>query len=145
MARAIADILVAIDAFPVPADPIGGWQPFANLVAELEEAGGLPTAVPQLLSYFERHPTARLCGSLWQVAHTLEHRHQGQFEVAVLEAVLRRPSDFTVRLASRVACHGRPEVDGMRVVDVLESALGRDDNPPSLVPVIRMALAYAKG
>jgi hypothetical protein len=62
MERAIADILADIDTFPPPSDPMRGWRPFAELVADLEKAGGLPGAVPDLLRYFERHPTARSRG-----------------------------------------------------------------------------------
>lgn len=144
MGRSVPEILAAIDAFPPPPDILRGWRPFADLVAELEEAGGLPAAVPHLLGYFERHPTARLVSWLWDVAHALEHRHAGQFEAAVLESVRRRPSDFAVRLAGRIAGRGRPEVGGVRVVDVLETALGRSDNPPELVPVLQMAVALAR-
>lgn len=144
MGRAISDILADIDAFPPPTNPMREWGPFTALVAELEAAGGLPAAVPRLLRYFERHPTARLISSLWEVAHALEHRHTGQFEVAVLESVRRQPSDFAVRLLARVACHGWPEMGGVRVAEVLEAALARADNPPELAPVLRMAVAYTR-
>ncbi len=115
-----------------------------DLFAELHAAGGLPSTIPDVLGYFERHPTAMLVANLWIVAHTLEHHFAGQFEAAALESLLRRPSDFATRLACRIACHGRPEVDGVRVVDVLEEALGRSDNPPEVHQVLRMALLYAK-
>src|SRR5947209_7919935 len=101
MARAVAEILADIDAFPPPADILRGWRPFAELVAELEAAGGLPGAIPDLLRYFERHPTARTTAWLWDVAHALE-RMPGRYEAAVLDSVRRCPSDLAVRLAGRI-------------------------------------------
>ncbi len=116
MPRTTPDILADMRSFPPPANPMRDWGGFVDLFAELHAAGGLPSKIPDVLLYFERHPTAMLVANLWVVAHTLEHHFAGQFEAAVLESVLRRPSDFATRLASRIACHGRPEVDGVRVV-----------------------------
>jgi hypothetical protein len=144
MARPVSDILADLLAFPAPANPMRDWGGFVELFAELRETGGLPSAIPDVLGYFERHPTARLISALWTVAHALEHQYTGQFEAAVLESVRRQPSDFAVRLASRIACHGRPEVDGVCVVDVLEGALARVDNAPEVRRVLRMALAFAR-
>src|SRR5262245_35368758 len=57
MTRAVSDILADIHRFPPPTDILRGWRPFAELVTELQVAGGLPGAVPDLLRYFEEHPT----------------------------------------------------------------------------------------
>jgi hypothetical protein len=62
----------------------------------------------------------------------------------VLESIRRQPSDVAARLACRIVCHGQPVVGGVRVFDVLEAALARADNPPEVVPVLRMALTYAR-
>jgi hypothetical protein len=118
MGRSIPDILADIDAFPPPTNPMREWGPFASPVTELEAAGGLPGAVSRLLWYFERHPTDRLVSNLWEVAHAMEHRSARRFEAAVLESVRQRPSDFVVRLLARVACHGSPAVNGVRVAEV---------------------------
>jgi hypothetical protein len=135
MARAVADVLAEIAAFTPPTDWMRGWKPFAELVAELKAAGGLPAAVPDLLSYFERHPTARTVSWLWDVARALEWM-PGEYEAAVLESIHRCPSDFAVRLAGRFAARGRAEVGGVRVADVLEAAARREDVPASLRDLI---------
>jgi hypothetical protein len=136
MARAVADILADIHAFRPPTDILRGWRPFAELVTELQAAGGLPAAIPDMLRYFERHPTARLIGWLWDVAHALEWM-PGQYEEAVLESLRRRPSDFAVRLTGRLAARGKREISGAPVVDVLEGAGRRDDVPEPLRQTIR--------
>jgi hypothetical protein len=135
MTRAVADILADIAAFEPPTDIMRGWRPLAELIAELKDAGGLPAAAPELLAYFERHPTARMISWLWNVAHALEWM-PGEYEAAVLESIRRYPSDFAVRLAGRFAARGRAEVGGVRVVDVLEAAARRDDVPSSLRDLI---------
>jgi hypothetical protein len=136
MARAVADILADIAAFAPPADIMRGWRPFAELVAELKDAGGLPAAIPALLGYFERHPTVRTISWLWEVAHTLE-RMPGEYETAVLQSLRRCPSDFAVRLAGRfVAARGRVEVGGVWVEEVLEEAARREDVAGSLRELI---------
>jgi hypothetical protein len=139
MARAVADILADIAAFAPPADVMRGWRPLAELVGELKAAAGLPAAVPDLLAYFERHPTVRTISWLWAVAHALEWM-PGQYEAAVLESLRRCPSDFTVRLAGRFAARGRAEIGGVRVADVLEAAARREDVPSSLRDLIGWVL-----
>jgi hypothetical protein len=136
MSRATADILADIQAFPPPTDILRGWRPLAELVAELEAADGLPDAIPDLLRYFERYPTARLVGWLWDVARAIEAR-PGQYEAAVLESIRRCPSDFGVRLAGRFAARGKPQIGAVRVVDALEDAARQGDLPEALRETIR--------
>jgi hypothetical protein len=135
MARAVANILADIAAFAPPTDVMRGWRPLAELVGELKATGGLPAAAPDLLAYFERHPTARTISWLWDVAHALEWM-PGEYEAAVLESIRRCPSDFAVRLAGRFAARGRAEIGGVRVADVLEAAARREDVPSSLRDLI---------
>jgi hypothetical protein len=137
MTRPVAEILADIYRFPPPTDILRGWQPFAELVQELRTVGGLPGAIPDLLRYFEEHPTARLIGWLWEVAHALE-RLPGQYEAAVLESVRRRPSDFAVRLAGRFAeARGKLEIGATQVLETLDGSARRDDVPELLHETIR--------
>jgi hypothetical protein len=121
VARSIADILADLDRFPPPDDALRGWQPFAELVAELGRAGGLPDAAPRVFGYFERHPTVRVRSWLWDVVHALEW-HPGKYEAAAVESLGRRPSDFAARVLGRAA---------------------RPDTPPELAPVLRQGLELA--
>jgi hypothetical protein len=135
MPRAVAEILADIHAFPPPAGILRGWRPFAELVAELQAAGGMPAAIPELLRYFERHPTARLIGGCgtsptpWSGGPGSPNGRSWSRSGGA-----RRIWPSALRVGRP---RGNSTINGVRVADVLQGAAGRGEVPDGLRETIR--------
>jgi hypothetical protein len=139
MGRTTADILTDLAAYapcPAPERVLQMWGPVLRLIEELEAAGCLADSLPEVIGVFERAPTARMVTSAWDIEYAL-YRYPGQFERPLVESLLRRPSDFTVRVLCRMLARGSTQVGPWSVVGLLEGVAERAGVPDVLRSLAR--------
>jgi hypothetical protein len=144
MGRTRAEILTDLAAYVPCPDPkkfVHQWSPVLELVEELESAHWLADAIPEVVAVFERSPEARMVGGAWYVEYAL-YRHPGHFERPLVESLLRRPSDFTVRVLCRMLCRGQTRIGPWSIRELLEGVVVRADVPDALRALARKYLQW---
>ncbi len=127
MPRAAETILADIDTFE-PAD--GEWIALDRLLEELWSGDVPPASARVLLRVFERYPEEDGEGVFWGIVHGLE-AFPG-YETALLEAVQRAPTEFSLLMVNRLLNGGRSEVDGVSLTAVLEAVAADPRHPASV-------------
>ncbi len=120
------------------------WGPVFQLIEELEAAGWLADAIPEVIAVFERIPTARMVTAAWDIEYAL-YRHPGQFERPLVESLLRRPSDFTVRVLCRMLARGWTQIGSWCVEDLLSGVAEQDGVPGELRSLARRNIRWHRG
>jgi hypothetical protein len=77
-----------------------------------------------LLGVFERFPDEDGFGVFWSILHCLEKC--GGYESLLVDSAMRVPVEFNLSMVNRLLNSGVSEVDGHRLICVLEAAANSD-------------------
>ncbi|MGL6073701.1 MAG: hypothetical protein ACRC8S_06015 [Fimbriiglobus sp.] len=127
MAKSAAKIIGRISAFQ-PVD--GEWLPLDALLSELWDTGQAKKHLRELLGVLERFPEEDGEGVLWSIVHGLEDIPG--YESAVVESVLRQPSELAVTTIGRMLNSGTSQVGDASLFDVLRGVASAESAPESV-------------
>lgn len=119
MSRPISTICTAIESFR-PAD--GEWLPLEKLLTEAFEHSESPAAFSSLLDVFRRFPDDDGAGVFWTIVHGLEA--QGGYEVQLVDAVRRQPTQMSVMMVNRMLNGGVRQIGDVSLLSLLHAVAG---------------------
>jgi hypothetical protein len=113
--RPVSEIIAAIERFQ-PTN--GNWLELDALLDELFQSGTASQGINAMLGVFERFPKEDGAGVFWSIVHGLESMEG--YERRLIESVRRAPSEFAMLMIHRLINAKNEEVDGVRLVSLLE-------------------------
>jgi hypothetical protein len=139
MARPASDIIADIDGFS-PSN--GNWLGLDALLQELFLSESASAGIDAMLRVFESFPEEHGNGVFWTIVHGLES--QPGYEKRLVESVRRVPTYFAWIPVNRLLNAECKEVEGVRLVSLLEQVANSETTSPAIRQAARQFLGRFK-